>query len=161
VHRVIYREWLQMALLSGALRLDSRISSNYYAVEWRPRGWKWVDPVNDLTAAALAIALGLDSRQRLAAEQGRDFEEIVLEIKQELEFADAQGVDVSGEMPAAEVRRRRPVAPGRSERGSQRGSERGPVDDPNADPSTDAIERRATCARCGSRSQSSNDGAAA
>lgn len=101
VHRVIYREWVQMALMTGALRLDSRISSNYYAVEWRPRGWKWVDPVNDLTAAALAIALGLDSRQRLAAEQGRDFEEIVLEIKAELEFAEAQGVDVSGAPPVA------------------------------------------------------------
>jgi lambda family phage portal protein len=96
VHRVIYREWVQMALLTGALRLDSRISSNYYAVEWRPRGWKWVDPVNDLTAAALAISLGLDSRQRLAAEQGRDFEEIVAEIAHELEIADAMGVDVSG-----------------------------------------------------------------
>lgn len=99
VHRVIYREWLDMALLSGALRLDSRLASNYYAVEWRPRGWKWVDPVNDLTAAALAIALGLDSRQRLAAEQGRDFEEIVLEIKQEMEFAESMGVDVSGAPP--------------------------------------------------------------
>lgn len=133
IHRVVYREWVQMALLSGALRLDSRISSNYYAVEWRPRGWKWVDPVNDLTAAALAIALGLDSRQRLAAEQGRDFEEIVLEIKQELEFAEAQGVDVSGVPPSAA-----PL----------------PADDPTADPavapddtaddgtSTDAVERR-------------------
>jgi lambda family phage portal protein len=94
--RPIYRDWVQMALLSGALKLDSRISSNFYQVEWRGRGWKWVDPVNDLTAAALAIALGLDSRQHLAAEQGRDFEEIVDEIAAELEYADAVGVDVSG-----------------------------------------------------------------
>jgi lambda family phage portal protein len=101
IHRVVYREWVQMALLSGALRLDSRVSSNYYEVEWRGRGWKWVDPVNDLTAAALAIALGLDSRQHLAAEQGRDFEEIVDEIAAEMEYADAVGVDVSGAPPAA------------------------------------------------------------
>lgn len=98
-HRLVYREWLDMALLSSAITVDSRLASDYYAVEWKPRGWKWVDPVNDLTAAALAIALGLDSRQRLAAEQGRDFEEIVEEIAHELEFADAMGVDVSGEAP--------------------------------------------------------------
>jgi lambda family phage portal protein len=101
VHRAVYREWVSMALLSGQLVLDSRISSDYFAVEWRPRGWKWVDPVNDLTAAALAISLGLDSRQRLAAEQGRDFEEIVLEIQHELEFADAMGVNVEGTIATA------------------------------------------------------------
>jgi len=100
VHRVIYRDWIGMALLSGAVRLASRIASNYHAVEWRPRGWKWVDPVNDLTAAALAIALGLDSRTRLAAEQGRDFEEVVDEIADELEYAESIGIDVSGAPPA-------------------------------------------------------------
>lgn len=99
-HRVVYREWVSMALLSSAIRVDTRLASDYYAVEWKPRGWKWVDPVNDLTAAALAIGLGLDSRQRLAAEQGRDFEEVVEEIAYELEFAEAMGVDVSGEPPA-------------------------------------------------------------
>jgi hypothetical protein len=36
------------------------------------------------------------SRQRLAAEQGRDFEDVVEEIAHELEFAEAMGVDVSG-----------------------------------------------------------------
>lgn len=96
IHRPIYREWMQMALLAGAVKVDSRLASNYYAVEWKPRGWKWVDPVNDLTAAALAIALGLDSRQRLAAEQGRDFEEIVEELQHELDVAESAGVDISG-----------------------------------------------------------------
>jgi capsid protein len=142
VHRVLYREWLQMALLTGALRLDSRISSNYYAVEWRPRGWKWVDPVNDLTAAALAISLGLDSRQRLAAEQGRDFEEIVAEIKHELEIADAMGVNVEGEIASA-AKRTIPA------QGDPNGD---PNADPNADPSkdpqspdnADAIDRQRT-----------------
>lgn len=101
VHRVVYREWLQMSLLSGALRLDSRIASNYHAVEWRPRGWKWVDPVNDLTAAALAISMGLDSRTRLAAEQGRDFEETVDDIVAELEYAESVGL-VLGADPAVQ-----------------------------------------------------------
>lgn len=103
ISRPIYRAWLPMAQLAGGLRLDSRIASDYYAVEWRGRGWKWVDPVNDLTAAALAISLGLDSRHHLAAEQGRDFEEIVAEIADELEVADAMGVDVSanGAAPAS------------------------------------------------------------
>lgn len=96
VHRRIYRDWLGMALLANQLRVDTRLAADYYAVEWKPRGWKWVDPVNDLTAAALAIALGLDSRQRLAAEQGRDFEDIVDELAHEMEYADAMGVPIDG-----------------------------------------------------------------
>jgi len=94
--RVIYRDWIRMSLLGGALVLDSRLASDYTDIAWKPRGWKWIDPWSDLRAAKLAIDLGLDSRSRLAAEQGRDYEETVDELAEEQEYAEAAGVDVSG-----------------------------------------------------------------
>lgn len=93
---VVYTDWLEMTLLAGVLALDSRLASNYDEVVWKGRGWKWVDPKNDLEAAKIEISLGLNSRQRLAGESGRDFEEVVEELAYEEDFAQQEGVDVSG-----------------------------------------------------------------
>lgn len=83
VHSRIYEEWLQMALVAGelpALSLDHR---NYLRIAWRPRGWAWVDPQNELAASEKELQLGLNSRTRQAAEQGRDFEEILEDLQEE------------------------------------------------------------------------------
>jgi lambda family phage portal protein len=102
-HRVFYREWVDMAALKRAIAVDGRLGSDYYAVVWRGRGWKWVDPKNDLEALEKEIKLGINSRTRAAADQGRDYEDVIDEQEQELEYADDHGVDVSvpvkGETP--------------------------------------------------------------
>lgn len=95
-HRRVYRSWVGMALVSGAVKADSRLASDHMAVEWQGRGWTWVDPVKDLDAAERAIRLGLDSRKRLSAERGRDFEDNVDEIAEEESYARRQGVSVAG-----------------------------------------------------------------
>jgi capsid protein len=50
-HRVTYRDWVDMAALKRAIAVDARLGSDYYDVAWRGRGWKWVDPKNELEAA--------------------------------------------------------------------------------------------------------------
>jgi lambda family phage portal protein len=97
LHTDVYEAWIPNAILAGALAVDSRLSSEYREVRWRARGWKWVDPKNDLLAAKIALDLGLTSRSRLAAEQGSDWEEIVDELAHEIEIAESTGVDVSGD----------------------------------------------------------------
>lgn len=97
----VYEAWLPNALLSGALAVDNRLASEYRDVRWRGRGWKWVDPKNDLLAAKLALDLGLTSRSRLAAEQGCDWEEIVDELAHEIEVSTEAGVDVTGDQQPA------------------------------------------------------------
>jgi capsid protein len=79
-----------------AIRVDARLASDYDDVEWQGRGWKWVDPLNDLQAAEAAIRLGLDTRHRLAAEAGLDLEENIDQLAEEQDYARAAGVDVSG-----------------------------------------------------------------
>lgn len=96
MHRVVYRDWVSMSLLSGAIRVDSRLASEYAEVAWKPRGFKWIDPFSDLKAAKLEIDLGLNSRTRLAAQNGLDFEEIVEELADEQDTADEAGIDISG-----------------------------------------------------------------
>lgn len=97
-HRVVYRDWISTTLLSPErpISVDSRLGSNYFSVAWHGRGWKWVDPINDLKAAKLEIDLGLNSRTRLNGERGTDFEHVVDELKIEQDYAEAAGVDVSG-----------------------------------------------------------------
>jgi lambda family phage portal protein len=100
-HGDVYDAWLPNALLAGSLAVDSRLSSDYRDVKWRPRGWKWVNPKDDLIAAKLAIDLGLDSRTRLAGEQGRDWEEIIDELAHEIDVSGTAGVDVTGDQTSA------------------------------------------------------------
>lgn len=79
----IYVEWLKMALLAGRLPGLSPNYENYTRIAWRPRGWAWVDPQNELAASEKELQIGLNSRTRQAAEQGRDFEEILEELEEE------------------------------------------------------------------------------
>lgn len=95
-HRRVFRSWLRMADLAEAIALDARVASDYQRIQWHGRGWKWVDPYNDLRAAKLELDLGLNSRTNLGGEQGRDFEETVDQLASEQEYAEAAGVDVSG-----------------------------------------------------------------
>lgn len=94
--RIIYRDWIDMATLKGAVKLASRLGSDFYAVLFHGRGWKWIDPRNELEAAKLEIELGLNSRTRLNAERGYDYEETVDERAEEEEYARTKKVDVSG-----------------------------------------------------------------
>jgi len=96
VHRWIYRDFVDMGLLTRALRLPSSVSEDYYAAEWRGRRWQWVDPSNDLEAFEREVALGLNSRQRGASDRGNDFETIIDETADDLDYAEKAKVDVTG-----------------------------------------------------------------
>lgn len=94
VHARVYLEWLKMALLTGAVRLTSQDARTYARVAWRPRGWAWVDPRNELDASEKELTLGLNSRTRQAAEQGRDFEEICEELEDEQALMEEHGLEL-------------------------------------------------------------------
>jgi lambda family phage portal protein len=94
VHERIYTEWLKMALLAGELPGLSLDHRNYLRVAWRPRGWAWVDPRNELDASEKELELGLNSRTRQAAEQGRDFEEILEDLKEEKQLMVEHGLEL-------------------------------------------------------------------
>lgn len=98
LHWRVHREWLRWALTTGALDLPSRNQEQWLSARWLPRGWPWVDPVKDLQAAAMALRLGVDSRTRIAAEQGRDFGEVLDDIAQEERLAAEKGVTLTTDL---------------------------------------------------------------
>jgi lambda family phage portal protein len=97
VEEPVYEAWMPNALLTGALPLASPVATpQLLAAVFQPRGWQWVDLANEAEAAERQIKLGLNSRTRIAAEQGRDWEEVLEELRHEEDLADEYGVDVSG-----------------------------------------------------------------
>jgi len=99
--RRVYVEWLNMALLSGALVLDSRTVSKFSAVKFTPRGWQPVDPEKEMKSNVDAIQTGLDCRTDILAEQGKDYEEVLEKLAEEEKLAADYDVDVSGPKPTA------------------------------------------------------------
>lgn len=91
----IFEDWLSMALLSGALVLDSRDPNRFLEGKWEARGWVWVDPLKDVQAGILGIGAGLTSRDALISEQGGDVEEVFEELSEEKKLADELKLDVS------------------------------------------------------------------
>lgn len=102
IHRVmirLYREWLASALLRGDIVLDrgtplpaDRLAKFIKAARFQGRRWSWVDPLKDAQASAELINARLASRTEIAASQGRDFDDVVAELKAEQEQIDAAGL---------------------------------------------------------------------
>lgn len=92
----VFGWFLNDALLSGGLVLDSRNPVKFMAAKWVPRGWPWVDPLKDVNAAVVAIQNGLGSRTGYLGEQGEDFEETCEELADEKRIASGAGLDFSG-----------------------------------------------------------------
>lgn len=90
----VYDWFLWGALLTGNLALDSRDPKKFQAVKWTPRGWAWVDPLKDMTAAVMGIENLLGSRTGYLAEQGEDFEDICDEQASEKDIAEQAGLKI-------------------------------------------------------------------
>jgi lambda family phage portal protein len=91
----VFKSWLRVQLdrpLFARYRGDfDRLSF----VKWQPRGWQWVDPQKEANGNMLAVQMGVKSLTDVAAEQGRDYEEVIEQIQRDREYADAHGVDLS------------------------------------------------------------------
>ena len=95
----VYTAWLEQALLSGGLVMDTRDPRKWRAARWAARGWPWVDPSKDVDATIQGIQTGLESRTDALAEQGKDLEDVLEQLAAEKELAAQYGVDIAG--PAA------------------------------------------------------------
>ena len=97
----VYRGWLQMALMSGAITmpngsaLPSSKVAKFSRHEWQPRRWEWVDPKSDMEAKVMAVRAGLMAPQDLAAAMGYDFEDTLKAIGQAQQLAAQYGVSLN------------------------------------------------------------------
>lgn len=92
----LFQRWLRMALLTGQIEgygiADFERLSH---VEFSGRTWAWVDPVKDVEAAEKAINLGIESRQTICRERGRDFAKITKENEEDVSMLEDAGLPTS------------------------------------------------------------------
>lgn len=94
----VQRSWLQMALLTGQIRmpngspLPAAKMEKFSQHEWQPRRWDWVDPKSDTEANILKVRAGLMSPQDLCAAMGYDYEDTVAAIARARKLAAELGV---------------------------------------------------------------------
>ena len=102
LHQEVFEEWLKYAVMDG-LNLPSYEASPeiYEAVRWMPRGWDWVDPLKEVTAARMAVRAGLSSVQDIVSAKGGDYEDTFKQLARE--HALAKDLDLVLETDPAQV----------------------------------------------------------
>lgn len=101
----LFDEWLRMALLKGAIVMENGSAlpatkfDKFSAHTWQGRRWPWVDPLKDIESAIAAINAGLDSPQRIAAQQGRDIEDVLDDIAAFQQMASDRGITLGTPAP--------------------------------------------------------------
>jgi lambda family phage portal protein len=93
-HQQVFEAWLEMAVLSGAVKIpDYEINpEKYQDVRWLARGWAWVDPQKEVGAYKEAILGGLTSATKVIAQEGEDVDDLYNEIANERKLA--KGLDL-------------------------------------------------------------------
>lgn len=89
-HQIVFDQWLEMAVLSGALNLPGYDSNpdRYRASRWVARSWEWVDPQKEVEAYKTAVRCGFKTLGQVIAEQGGDLDETLVMRQQELAMLD-------------------------------------------------------------------------
>lgn len=92
----VYLRWLKMALFMGKLEgLTLLDFSRCAPAEFSGRTWAWVDPLKDVQAYEAEVALGINSRQQICRERGKDFAKIVAENEADADRLEAAGLPSS------------------------------------------------------------------
>jgi lambda family phage portal protein len=93
-HQSVYESWLDMAVLSGSLKLKNyELNPRMYRkVKWLPRGWGWVDPQKEITAYKDAVRSGFKTQADVIAEGGGDFDEFLEQRQAEVQAAEDAGL---------------------------------------------------------------------
>jgi len=91
----VRERWLLRSLLTGFIPLPPGKFDKFNAPIWRPRGWEWVNPRDESTAARADVANGVKSLADVAGERGYDLEEIFAANKEAKDLADQYGIYLS------------------------------------------------------------------
>jgi capsid protein len=86
---------LRTFVAAGLLELPPKMLLRDVQWEWLFTGVPWIDPLKEMQADQLAIALRLDSRTHILRQQQREFSDVVAELSDEEEQLEAAGLDAS------------------------------------------------------------------
>jgi len=90
-----HAEFMLGAWLSGVLKLPAGVTlEQFSAHQFHPRGWDWVDPRADSAADLESIAGAVNTRTKVLAKKGLDWEDVAYELKDEQDLIDALNLRV-------------------------------------------------------------------
>ncbi len=97
---------IEEGYLNGSIEHATSFLKNKQAwshVRWIPQGWKWVDPLKEVKASQVAMEIGISSLADECASQGKDWEEVVDQLKREKvtikEAEEANDIVIIGDEP--------------------------------------------------------------
>lgn len=99
----VYREWVRMVFLTGAVQLDARSDlSRFLQVRWVPRGYPWVDPLKETDSSVAGIQAGLTSRHLTCSEQGVEVEDVFQDLAREKRLAKKLDIEIEPKPASAQ-----------------------------------------------------------
>jgi lambda family phage portal protein len=91
--RPVFESWLESAMEMGAFGIPLRAYSKFAeAAEFRGRAWNWVDPQKEMTAAITGLQAGILSLSDVAANYGKDSEELLSQIARDRALMEQFGI---------------------------------------------------------------------
>jgi len=92
--RPIYEAWLESAMEVESFGIPLAAYDKFAdSAEFRGRAWSWVDPQKEMTAAVNGMRAGILSLQDVAAQYGKDVEELLAQIRRDKDLMKQFGVD--------------------------------------------------------------------
>lgn len=98
-HMKVYKNWIENAILQGAIRLPTMNAEDYFNVNFRNTRHSTIDPTKDMRGYIEGIDNGLYTRSQIVAEMGGNFEENVKKLAEEKALLEQYGVTL-GSIPA-------------------------------------------------------------
>lgn len=99
----VYESFLEMAILTGKIKIPIENIDQFRRPRWLGRRWEWVDPLKDINANESAVKNGFKSRSEVCDEQGRDYEQVLIDRKTEQELEKKYGITMEAGDDAANV----------------------------------------------------------
>lgn len=92
--RAVFSRWLDEAVLAGAISAPGYAANPrpYKRIDWRPPGWRYVNPQQEIAAVKEEIKGGLRSRESVLAEQGQDVADVDAQIASDWERSKGLGL---------------------------------------------------------------------
>lgn len=104
----VAKRWLELSLLAGALVMPdgnplpiTKLDKFRSGLQFKGRGWEWVDPLKEGQAAKLAVDEGFGTRTQVVSSKGGDFEDNVIELAREEDLLQAHNVKLGSKTDAA------------------------------------------------------------
>lgn len=105
VLREIYEAFVISAVLSGKVKIDNFWQNKrvYMQHEFVGTPRRWIDPSKEVNASVTAVKAGQKTFKQAAAENGRDWKEMIDDTIEVLDYAKSKGFDLGGVLFGAQA----------------------------------------------------------